>query len=515
MSLIGINARTNERSTYTDTRLHSLGLDQDRRRGMAPSTPQPHPRSVSMASPPRPNFFSRASASFQNHSPILYQGQQGNTTSASDSASFVDERRQAEPATTEKPKKKGFKGFLQKLGGSNKKRPSSGSGRDSLDRSIRTDDDYASPLPPPPSLSMLVERSDRRTKHNRTPSNSSLSGPPTGPGPQAPYANGRQSISNDQMQPRSVSAPIVESPSKTSLPSASPTSSRYPYGREYSSGGGPGGAYKRDSYASSSTGRRRSSNPGLFQTPQDAADDRRMGATIEVLEGDDARGARSSAYAEDSPQFANARFSQDRGGPGSMTNSSGTILAPSIETPMMGQPMGSPYYKADGDRQKNLPPLPPSQTDYAREDNSSPMRSPDSFNAFFGQGVTMSTSTPQSPYQSHGRVPSSGQRSFTSGMSLNKENNAQQPRKTKSKFGLKGLFSAGSKNDAAQMDSRADERYSQGPYDRNDFEDLSRAKSAGPQWAGQAPASGLPSILQTARPMRQPYDERTRRTYYQ
>jgi hypothetical protein len=394
-----------------------------------------------MASPPRPNFFSRASASFQTHAPSPRQGQQGNL-STSDSGSFADEPRSQEPVVAEKKKKKGFKGFLQKLGGGNKKRSSDGSERD---RAGRAEDDYSTPLPPPPSLSVLMERSDRSSKHTRSPSNSSLSGS-MAQTPGSQIANGRPSYSNDQTQQRSVSAPMVKSPSKSSLPNTSPTSSRYPYGRD-NFGNGNASGYQRDSYASSSTGRRRSSIPGLFNgAGPESVDDRRMDATVEVLEGEDGREYRSNGWNEDAAQYPPARFSQDRGGPGSMTNSSGTLLAPSIETPMMGsvpamQAGRSPYSRSASDNQKTLPPLPAQQGDYSlQQDYPSPLRSPDSFNAFFGQGTTMSPNMnqPPAPYNAHGRTPSSGQRSFASGVSFKDE--PQRAHKTKSKLDFEVSF---------------------------------------------------------------------------
>ena len=505
----------------TDNRFYtySLGLDQDRRRGLRTVSPLPQPRSVSMASPPRPNFFSRASASFQNHTPSLRQGQQGNL-STSDSGSFVDEPRQQEPVVVEKKKKKGFKGFLQKLGGGNKKRPFSGSGRGSLDRNTRAEDDFTTPLPPPPSLSILMERSDRRSKHTRSPSNNSLSGSAVQPmGNQS--VNGRPSYSNDQAQQRSVSAPIVQSPSKSSLPSTSPSSSRYPYGRD-NYGNGNASAYQRDSYASTSTGRRRSSIPGLFNGGTEGFEDRRMDATVEVLEGDDGRANRPNGWNEDTNQFQPARFSQDRGGPGSMTNSSGTLMAPSIETPLMGsgpamQAGRSSYNRSASDNQKNLPPLPAQQGDHgAQQDYPSPLRSPDSFNAFFGQGTTMSPNmnTPPAPYDTHGRTPSSGQRSFASGVSFKED--SHRAHKTKSKFGLRGLFSGGSKQGVLSDAQQYGQQHGSNVPDTSDFDDLSRAKSAGPQWTGPAAGSaGSPLLQNGGRPMRQPHDERVRRTYYQ
>jgi hypothetical protein len=126
-----------------------------------------------MASPPRPKFFSQTSSSFQSHSQMPQPTQ--TPISVSDSGSFVDEPVQRAPERIEeKKKKKGFKGFLQKLGAGSKKRASNGASRTSYDRSSRGDDDASSPLPPPPSLSMLVERSDRRSKHSRTPSSGSM-----------------------------------------------------------------------------------------------------------------------------------------------------------------------------------------------------------------------------------------------------------------------------------------------------------------------------------------------------
>lgn len=414
---------------------------------------------------------------------------------------------------TEKKKKKGFKGFLQKLGGGGKKSHSGESGRDSSDRNTKTEDDVTTPLPPPPSLSVLMERSDRSAKHTRSPSNSSLSGSamqPAGHSLASPYIN-------DQAQQRSVSAPLAQSPSKSSLPNSSPTSSKYPYGRDnYGNGNGNQTAYQRDSYASSSTGRRQSSVPGLYNGGMEGFEDRRMDANVEVLDGDDARVYRPNGWNEDTVPFQPARFSQDRGGPGSMTNSSGTLLAPSVETPLIGsgaasQNGRSAYNRSSGDNQKVLPPLPLQQSDYGmQQDYPSPLRSPDSFNAFFGQGTTMppNMNTPPAPYNTHGRTPSSGQRSFASGVSFRDE--PQRPHKSKSKFGLRGLFSGGNKQggttDAPQY-GQSDNVESSG------FDDLSRAKSAGPHWSNGS--MGSPILQNGGRPLRQPHDERVRRTYYQ
>jgi hypothetical protein len=463
-----------------------------------------------MASPPRPKFFSQTSSSFQSHSQMPQPTQ--TPISVSDSGSFVDEPVQRAPERIEeKKKKKGFKGFLQKLGAGSKKRASNGASRTSYDRSSRGDDDISSPLPPPPSLSMLVERSDRRSKHSRTPSSGSMGS--TAPPAQIP-SNGRPSLSSDQpWQQRSVSAPVVKSPSKASLPSTSPTSSRFPYAREYSS---PSAAqdYQRNSFASTSTSRRRSSVPGLYNGLGEDYEGRRMESTLEVLENDNGLNHREPGWGDNG--VPHSRFVQDRSVPGSLSNSIGTALTPSLDTPLMGNINSCSYGSSSLiDKQKTLPPLPPHQSAFATHNSPSPgERSPDSFNAFFGDRVTMAQ---RFSYGSHGRTASSGQRSV-SYERTDQDIEPSRARKTKSKFGLKTLFSNGNKTNDPTSERQS---YGCEPSfnDRNDpyAEDLSRIKSAGPQWMAQQPAyeQSASSTPSQGRPQRQVYDERARRTYYQ
>ncbi len=114
--------------------------------------------------------------------------------------------------------------------------------------------------------------------------------------------------------------------------------------------------------------------------------------------------------------------------PPSLTNSSGTLLLPSVESPGLGlRPLQQSHGKMD--KQKMLPPLP--------GDDFSPS-SPDSFNAFFGDRYTYDErSDPRlgvvgggAGQQQHARQASAGQASYSSG------------RRTRSKFGLRALFGA-------------------------------------------------------------------------
>lgn len=552
-----------------------------------------------MTSLPKPRFFSRASSSqVHQHSPHFLQ----RYSSAADSASFiggdnsVDERHGLQPSRPPsgqqsqpqqqtrqqqqqqqqqnqqrqpelQPKKKGLKGFLQKIGGAGKKKTREGMERDGTDRSSsRAEDDYSSPLPPPPSLSMLVEGSDRR-KQSRSPPNANI-----------PSSSNHHHVSQGQLpaevavltttpqhspqlmmdpttgqgQYRSVSAPVIYSPSRSSFPnSTSPTSSRFPYRREVSNQSMNQQGYSRDSFASSATSRRMSSVQNQHGQVVDAPPpvDRRMESTVEVLEGDEGRSFRQSGWAEDGAHYSDSRFSQ--GALGSLTNSSGTLLAPSIETPPINGPI--PHTGGGGDQQKTLPPLPPLHADQGAQDYYG--RSPDSFNAFLPDNASSHRQVlGGGGGGAHARTSSGGQISlasqfsnFAAGISTpgsgggHGDGESQRARKTRSKFGLKGLFTGGGKrkqDTRAAVESTMDQG---GPYLAsthssiasqynnnsnnnsnsypNDSEYLSRVRSAGPNWGkgqgGYAPHPEPNPMGRVPRPLQQPVDERARRTFYQ
>ncbi|KAJ9099243.1 hypothetical protein QFC21_004123 [Naganishia friedmannii] len=214
-----------------------LGLDLDRRR---PNMTNAHPRATSMASLSRPRFFSRATSSYMSHQG---PGDTGSMLTAVDTRvsempyerSQAGSRQAAAPTQPvvqeEKKKKKGFKGLLQKISG--KKNKSFTETKPPVPRSGPTgpplrDEDYSAPLAPPPPISFLVQRSDRAPNHTRTSSSSSLSafsgsGSPPKASPvsmmmRIPGMNDAQSHPPASYQnQRSVSAPLVQSPSRGSL----------------------------------------------------------------------------------------------------------------------------------------------------------------------------------------------------------------------------------------------------------------------------------------------------------
>jgi hypothetical protein len=138
----------------------------DRRR----NAPNAHPRSISMASPARPRFFARTSSSFMSHRDRDEPTQRPpNGTNPYDTQVRSVHPTAAEPADK---KKKGIKGLLAKLTG--RKKSDVQTTRNANGPPSR-DEDYATPLAPPPPISFLVRRADRAANHTRTSSSSSIS----------------------------------------------------------------------------------------------------------------------------------------------------------------------------------------------------------------------------------------------------------------------------------------------------------------------------------------------------
>lgn len=331
----------------------SLGLDSDRRDRTASNQVHNYPRAVSMASPSRPSFFSResrASSMDQARDPR----QVAKSMSSSRLSQVVRSDADDEGVT---PKKKGFKGFLQKMKPKSKRQL-----RQEPSRSPGELGDVSTPLAPPPNMAYLA--SDAQRQHSRSGSASSML-----TDSQASAMGYRSGGGGGGYGFRSVSAPIGNA-STTSL-SNSPTSSRYI-------------GTKRESYTSIS-GRRQSNDC-------DALGLEKRGSAVEILAAgrglhtspeptslQDDRGSRpqsrinvnnGTAYPQPHSQpYASLRNSRHT--IGSMSNSSG--IAPSIETPPM--PLNTAPYFSQGpnspvvqsgsanslspNRFKNLPPLPP------------------------------------------------------------------------------------------------------------------------------------------------------------
>jgi hypothetical protein len=368
-----------------------------------------HPRSASMASPPRPSFFSRDSRT----SLCMYDGDPGGQDSVSQLGMYPT----AEPAVqpfTEGKQKRGLKGFLAKLGGGGKKkqRPRTSSPAEDAPRALAYED-YAAPLAPPPPLSYLV---NRQSKHKQSPSGgSSASRGPYGQPPPL-YDQG------SWPQQRSVSAPIMPSSSSGSLPSVSPTSSRFQ-------------SAARDSYVSQGPTKRRSSGP-LAGVAEGRGD-----SSVEMLEQERVA---AGGWTDDLPPL--------RGGygraPPSLTNSSGTLFPPSIESPgLSGLRPGYPARAAD--KQKMLPPLPPMEGDRSPS-------SPDSLSAYFADRYVYDDRAPD-PRQ-HARQASAGQASYSSRSSAG----GASATKSRSRFGLKSLFAGEPRRSTDELPPQFQQRQLQG-----------------------------------------------------
>ncbi len=430
-----------------------VGLDSDRR---YTGSQLVHPRSVSMASPPRPRFFGRSSRSssyvYETESAAPNRISQHEPVAAPQDA-LPTRRMSRDSPSRDDNRKKGFKGFLKKLGGGKKKQKGLSASPEEVPtpRSARTEDDFAMPLAPPPPLSYLVDRSDRRPNHQRTLSGNSNLGPQ-----QSQSHQGEPQGWPHPQQQRSVSAPLVKSASSGSLPSTSPTSSRYQPWRDPSTGRSP--AQQQDGAAFATAQRRQSAGrmSGLGG-PDRSSIARPHDSGLEMLEHDPAHRA---AYVDDA-QAARGGYHK----PPSLSNSSGTFFPTSVESPGLGtlrfpsqalHAPGGPHTSLD--KQKSLPPLP--------MENRSPS-SPDSFNAFFGDRYTYDERahpqrqamqagwTPQD-YTTSGdsrqaRRTSAGQQSYSSGRSSLRGDGADGARRSRSRFGLKSLFVKDGKRASAEV----------------------------------------------------------------
>lgn len=319
-----------------------------------------YPRSVSMATPTRPSFFSRNSSSRVSVNDSFVSARSSPPSPrGTGQPGHIEHRSISVPEP--KTKKKGFKGFLQKLGGG-KRASRAGSSSVNLATPQREGEeelsDLGAPLAPPPPLSYLVERGDRQHAHNRSGTSSAAS------------ILTNQSGGGPAPQMRSVSAPM-QSPSSGSL-SLSPTSSRF----------ATTNSAQRESYAS--LGRRRS---GLMD---DSDSVRQRDSGVEILDGK-VPAQRHSAYGLTNDPGEHARWVETPNGrrvsvhqgAASLSNSSGTMLAPSLETPPPVPFSAQQFYTSQNqfaplNRQKTLPPLPPP--------GDSGSASPDSFVACFPNG---------------------------------------------------------------------------------------------------------------------------------
>lgn len=169
-------------------------------------------RSVSMAAPPRPRFFSRSS-----RDSATWQEPSRESTAAAAAA--------AEAYKPEK-KKKGIKGFFRKMAGKGKRESRTSTSSSSTAPPVPDED---VPLAPPPSLSYLVERMDRPPTHKKSPSQASLSALVTNQPNASPSLSSPDSATQQwpPSQGRPLSAVMAQSPSKASLLSSSPSSSRF------------------------------------------------------------------------------------------------------------------------------------------------------------------------------------------------------------------------------------------------------------------------------------------------
>lgn len=203
------------------------------------------PRAISMAPPTRPSFFSRSSrASSINGDAASAREPRNGRVIKSISSSRLSQMLQREPSSERigasdeerTTKKKGFSRFFKK----NKPKTSSSSRS-----TIQLDDRPSGPQPlqslenndlaPPPSITYLVDRGDRKQSRERSGSEVSAYNE------NQPYLLNARSSNNTSFGVRSVSAPINDTSSIGS--SASPTSSRY----------------RRESYASGKEFERRGS----------------------------------------------------------------------------------------------------------------------------------------------------------------------------------------------------------------------------------------------------------------
>lgn len=362
----------------------SLGLDTDRRNAPSHQVHNNYSRAVSMASPSRPSFFSRESRTSVDQ-PRERDPRALSKSVSSSRLSQVVRSEDEGHGQSEKPRKKGIKGLIQKI-----KHPKS----KSKPRSNRQSSSsfLASPTPPPPGAGP----GGRQT--TQTPD--SYLGTPLAPPPNMAYLAGQgqghnrnsssSSIGDSQgssWKMRSVSAPIGGS-SSGSL-SASPTSSKF----------------RRESYNSAQHG-------DVLQQQQQQGQGQHLqqqrGSIVEVLHSQQhpayhqqqqqqqrnmyAPGPHDPHAYED-PRLSNAGNGNGNGYPhpsyvrgsrqttGSISNSSG--IAPTIETPPMplnttpffsrppsvNSPNAATYSPNPGanvNRFKNLPPLPPTDQPQAQ-----------------------------------------------------------------------------------------------------------------------------------------------------
>lgn len=338
--------------------------------------------------------------------------------------SFVDDEPPRIATTPYKPekKKKGIKGFFKKMTGGNKKnRASEPSYIPSQKPPGNGDEDVTGPLAPPPSLSYLVDRVDRPPSHKKSPSNSSLSALAVHPG-SAPSSSQISPVTTSQgtpamnywSQPRSVSAPMAKSPSKGSLLSTSPTSSRFQV---------PLGSFSPLEYDD----RRRSNATGIvYPIREDAsAPDARYQIGQEVV--DDGPYVSHRDWSGGSDGMGTTFRGKHGKAPSLQSNSSGTPFPPSVESPGFG-PMPhsrglivasastSSFALGAGEKNKTLPLLPPTEGRHRI--------SPDSYHqAQATRGSDLPTG--YYPAQEQSLPPS-----------------VSSPNKSKSRFGLKTLFSA-------------------------------------------------------------------------
>ncbi|KAJ9104107.1 hypothetical protein QFC19_004091 [Naganishia cerealis] len=493
-----------------------LGLDLDRRRVTALNA---HPRAISMASLSRPPYFARATSSYMSHQEPM--GDTGSMLTPVDTrvSEMPYEQPQRAPRYSEAPappvaqgekKKKGFKGLLQKIGGNKKQK--SAAREAPVSRSGSTgppsrDEDYSTPLAPPPPISFLVQRSDRAANHTRTSSSSSLSAFSGSSSPPMPSSAsmmmrmpGRNSNADAALQPpsahqnqRSVSAPLVQSPSRGSLLDGSsgnggsriaytrdPPSAPSQYGSTVNTRSGQN--YSRpDSYASASS-RRGTSIPGLQHAyngsqGMEFLENENVGGQSRAVDNtaQDEVNASNSTWASLPPN----RSQQGYRGPPSLSSSSGTLLPLSVESPGLGTqapnvrvassgpgtPVGersalswqSPVLanqtippSATG-YQKSLPPLPShgsgnlGPVPYSRQEYRARADSPDSVNAYPNQD-SWSERHVFTPGKQHLHIRRHSTLSSVSGRPSSDVpmTEVDKPaKKTKSKFGLKSLFSAG------------------------------------------------------------------------
>ncbi|KAK4686607.1 hypothetical protein P7C73_g3518, partial [Tremellales sp. Uapishka_1] len=431
-----------------------VGLESDRLNRAASNVPQAHPRSVSLASPSRPSFFSRDSRAES------INGDSARRPSKSGSGSRLS---QMVPVDDDDDndivkKKRGIKGLLQKM------KPRKASARSDKQSSMPKEDDVAELAPPPP-ISYLVGRGDRHARKRSESASSAMT-------------DNSVSVLQPSFGLRSVSAPLAGSSSGGS-PSVSPTSSRFATANA--------GA-RRESMASIQNGRRRS----------DLMDGLGSGSGMEMLIG--GRRFHSSPEPSEDVRYQHQQqqhqhqlqqhqlptssypplsFKPHNRTALSLSNSSGTML----ETPppstyasngffnppsqVHQQPQQKQQSPTSPNRFKNLPPLPPSDYDTTElyesrksmfDRNQSQLRYPQPIRTSLEpptprrrQGE-ISPRLAQSMYVQPTAADSTGSfsryasRRSSGGQDLQVGiNGGSEKKNLKSRGGLKGLFGVGNK----------------------------------------------------------------------